>query len=75
MQRGNKHPEARAPEVSYQALLDRESNAVPAALRVSTDTYLGSAPLTVERYLSRDYHEREKREPDQPLHERAKRRA
>jgi len=45
---------------SYQDLLDREARPVPAALRASTNTFLGSEPMSVERYLSRDYHELEK---------------
>jgi phenylpropionate dioxygenase-like ring-hydroxylating dioxygenase large terminal subunit len=47
--------------LSYQDLLDKETRPVPAALRASTDTFLGSAPLSVDCYLSRDYHELEKR--------------
>ena len=46
---------------TYQDLLDRETRPVPPALRAHTRTYLGSAPQSVERYLSRDFHEREKR--------------
>jgi len=46
---------------SYQDLLDQETRPVPAALRASTETFLGSAPLSVDRYLSREYHELEKR--------------
>jgi phenylpropionate dioxygenase-like ring-hydroxylating dioxygenase large terminal subunit len=54
-------PSARYGAPSYQDLLDRESRPVPDALRASTQTYLGSAPLSVERYLSRERHEQEKR--------------
>jgi phenylpropionate dioxygenase-like ring-hydroxylating dioxygenase large terminal subunit len=46
---------------SYQDLLDSETRPVPPALRESTNTFLGSGPLSVERYLSRDFHELEKR--------------
>ena len=52
---------ARSEAISYQALLDRESRPAPAALRASTETYLGSQPLSVDRYLSREVHELEKR--------------
>jgi phenylpropionate dioxygenase-like ring-hydroxylating dioxygenase large terminal subunit len=52
--------QARQPGVSYQDLLDLESNPVPAALRYSSDTFLGSDPISVERYLSREYFELEK---------------
>ena len=50
---------ARCPGESYQDLLDRESNPVPAALRESTNTYLGSDRLSVDRYLSREFHDLE----------------
>ena len=46
---------------SYQDLLDRETRPVPQALRDSAEVSFGSAPLPVERYLSRHYHELEKR--------------
>ena len=44
---------------SYQDMLDLEENPVPAALRESTDTYLGSDNLAVDRYLSREFHDLE----------------
>ena len=50
---------ARSPGDSYQQMLDRENNPVPAPLRESTDTYLGSSNLSVDRYLSREFHELE----------------
>ena len=46
---------ARDPSYSFQELLDRETADVPAALRDSTDTYLGSEDLPIERYLSREF--------------------
>jgi phenylpropionate dioxygenase-like ring-hydroxylating dioxygenase large terminal subunit len=46
---------------SYQDLLDEETRPVPEALRATAELFLGSEPLTAERYLSRDWHEREKR--------------
>jgi phenylpropionate dioxygenase-like ring-hydroxylating dioxygenase large terminal subunit len=51
---------ARYTGLSYQDLLDRETRPVPPGLRASTETYLGSEPLSVDRYLSREYHELEK---------------
>ena len=60
MNKSVKHP-ARYSGLSYQDLLDQETRPVPAALRESTDTFLGSAPLSIERYLSLEYHELEKR--------------
>ena len=50
---------ARDPSESFQDLLDLEKVDVPAALRDSTDTYLGSEDLSVERYTSREYFDRE----------------
>ena len=50
---------ARSPGESYQQMLDRETNPVPAALRENTNTYLGSDNLSVDRYLSREFHELE----------------
>ncbi|NQX87463.1 MAG: aromatic ring-hydroxylating dioxygenase subunit alpha [Halioglobus sp.] len=46
---------------SYQDLLDLETRPVPEALRARSDVNLGAEPLTVDRYLSRDWYEREKR--------------
>ncbi len=55
-----KNAGARYAGLSYQDLLDRETRPVPAALRASADTYLGSEPLSVDRYLKREQHELEK---------------
>jgi phenylpropionate dioxygenase-like ring-hydroxylating dioxygenase large terminal subunit len=46
---------ARDPAETFQDLLDRETVDVPAALRDSTDTYLGSDDLPVDRYISREF--------------------
>ncbi len=46
---------ARDPAESFQDLLDKEKVEVPAALRDSTETYLGSDDLPVERYTSREF--------------------
>ncbi len=46
---------ARDPSYSFQELLDREQVEVPAALRDSTDTYLGCEDLPISRYTSREY--------------------
>lgn len=50
---------ARDPAESFQDLLDRETVEVPDALRESTDTYLGSEDLSVDRYVSQEYFDRE----------------
>ena len=50
---------ARSPGRSYQELLDTEKNPVPDCLRENTNPYLGSENLSVERYLSREFHDQE----------------
>lgn len=50
---------ARSPGRSYQDLLDDEVNPVPDSLRENTNPYLGSENLSVERYLSREFHDLE----------------
>ena len=50
---------ARSPGPSYQDLLDREVNPVPDCLRENTKPYLGSENLSVDRYISREFHEKE----------------
>lgn len=50
---------ARDPSYSFQELLDRESVPVPAALRDSTETYLGSEDLPISRWTSREFFELE----------------
>jgi len=48
------------PGPTFQALLDNETQDVPASLRASAPLDLGSAPLSTERYLQRHWHDREK---------------
>lgn len=50
---------ARDPSESFQDLLDREKVHVPDALRDSTNTYLGSEDLSIERYISQEFFDRE----------------
>ncbi|MFT5335036.1 MAG: phenylpropionate dioxygenase-like ring-hydroxylating dioxygenase large terminal subunit, partial [Halioglobus sp.] len=50
---------ARSVGESYQQMLDKETNEVPASLRESTNTYLGSDRLSVDRYLTREFHDLE----------------
>ena len=50
---------ARSVGESYQEMLDRETNPVPESLRENTNTYLGSDRLSVDRYLSREFHDLE----------------
>lgn len=49
----------RRPSDTFQDLLDLEKVAVPAALRESTQTYLGSEDIPIERYISREFFARE----------------
>ena len=53
------HTGARSPGRSYQDLLDEEVNPVPDSLRDNTNPYLGSENLSVDRYLSREFHKKE----------------
>ncbi|GIX31233.1 MAG: (2Fe-2S)-binding protein [Porticoccaceae bacterium] len=50
----------RCPGTSFQDLLDLEEVEVPAYLRENTCDYLGDDDLPVERWISRDFHLREK---------------
>ena len=50
---------ARSPGRSYQELLDMEVNPVPDCLRENTNPYLGSDNISVDSYLSREFHEQE----------------
>ena len=50
---------ARDPAETFQDLLNKETVEVPAALRESTDSYLGSDDLSVDRYISREFFDRE----------------
>ncbi len=45
---------------SYQDLLDTDSKPVPASLRRDEPGYFGDGEISVDRYLSREWHEREK---------------
>jgi phenylpropionate dioxygenase-like ring-hydroxylating dioxygenase large terminal subunit len=50
---------ARDPSSSFQDLLDLEKAPVPDALRESTETYLGSEDLEIERWTSQEFFDRE----------------
>ena len=52
--------EARCEGTSYQDLLDQETVAVPAYLRENTNPYMGDDDIDVARWISRDFHEKEK---------------
>jgi phenylpropionate dioxygenase-like ring-hydroxylating dioxygenase large terminal subunit len=50
---------ARSPGISYQQLLDTDTHDVPAVLRLESPQYLGSDDVSIDRYISREWHERE----------------
>jgi phenylpropionate dioxygenase-like ring-hydroxylating dioxygenase large terminal subunit len=50
------------PEADYQQLLDGERNPVPAALREQAELAASGQVLSVDRYLSREFHQREKQQ-------------
>ena len=49
----------RSPGMSYQELLDTDTHEVPVVLRLQSPRYLGSADVSIDRYISRQWHERE----------------
>jgi phenylpropionate dioxygenase-like ring-hydroxylating dioxygenase large terminal subunit len=51
---------ARSPGITYQQLLDTDTHPVPAVLRLESPRYLGSADVSIDRYISREFHELEK---------------
>ena len=51
--------DARSPGITYQELLDTDTHEVPKVLRMESPKYLGSDDISIERYTSREWHERE----------------
>jgi phenylpropionate dioxygenase-like ring-hydroxylating dioxygenase large terminal subunit len=49
----------RSPGISYQDLLDTDTHPVPAVLRLESPKYLGSADISIDRYITREWHDRE----------------
>ena len=52
-------PSPRSPGTSVQEYLDNDARPVPAVLRYDINENLGTEPLDVERYISREFHDRE----------------
>ncbi len=50
---------ARSPGISYQQLLDTDTHDVPVVLRLEAPKYLGSGDVSIDRYITREWHERE----------------
>jgi phenylpropionate dioxygenase-like ring-hydroxylating dioxygenase large terminal subunit len=55
----NEPGKARSPGPTYQELLDTDTHEVPAVLRLEAPRFYTDADLTVERYTSREFHDRE----------------
>jgi phenylpropionate dioxygenase-like ring-hydroxylating dioxygenase large terminal subunit len=51
---------ARSPGITYQQLLDQDTHPVPDVLRLQSAPYFGTEDVSVERYISREWHEKEK---------------
>ena len=49
----------RSPGLTYQQLLDEDSRPVPDVLRLQSPKDLGDADVSIERYISKDWHDRE----------------
>ena len=50
---------ARSPGITYQQLLDQDTHPVPAVLRMQSSKYFGSEDISIERFISREWHDRE----------------
>jgi phenylpropionate dioxygenase-like ring-hydroxylating dioxygenase large terminal subunit len=50
---------ARSPGISYQELLDQDTHPVPDVLRLQSPKYFGSEDVSIERYTTRAWHEKE----------------
>ena len=51
---------ARSPGLSYQELLDADTHEVPKVLREQSPRFLGDEDVSIDRYISREWFEREK---------------
>src|SRR5215203_3915969 len=51
---------ARSPGLSYQQLLDSDTHEVPKILREESPRFFGDEDVPIDRYISREWHEREK---------------
>ena len=50
---------ARSPGITYQQLLDTDTHNVPDVLRWESPRYLGDEDIPIDRFISREWHERE----------------
>ncbi len=51
--------QARSPGISYQELLDTDTRPVPDVLRVEHPRFMGAGEISIDRYISREWHEAE----------------
>jgi nitrite reductase/ring-hydroxylating ferredoxin subunit len=49
----------RSPGLTYQQLLDQDTHEVPSVLRLQSPRDLGLNEFSIERYISKDYHDKE----------------
>ena len=49
----------RSPGLTYQQLLDQDTRPVPPVLRLQSPKFLGDADVAIDRYISKDWHDRE----------------
>ncbi len=49
----------RSEGVTYQELLDQDTHEVPAVLRLQSPKYLGDADVSIKRYTTKEWHDRE----------------
>src|SRR5210317_1644275 len=49
----------RSPGVTYQQLLDQDTRPVPPVLRLQSPKDLGDADISIDRYISKDWHDQE----------------
>ena len=50
----------KSPGITYQELLDTDTHPVPEVLRLESPRYLGSADVSIDRFITREWHELEK---------------
>jgi len=50
----------KSPGITYQELLDTDTHPVPDVLRLESPRYLGSADVSIDRFITREWHELEK---------------
>jgi phenylpropionate dioxygenase-like ring-hydroxylating dioxygenase large terminal subunit len=51
--------DARSPGITYQQLLDTDTHPVPAVLRLESPKYLGSQDYSIDRYITKEWHDLE----------------